>query len=104
MYLMLVGAGVLVMLVALALVVNKIGPPFVGIALVFIGMLLMLLARFVKGGANCPQCGNSLLWKKGRFGTGHASFGEKQRCPECSLDLNVPWAPPESEQVPPTST
>ncbi len=86
-YLLLVTGGITTMLLALMLVVRKIGHPIFGIVLVSLGMLVMLFARFVKGGAACPQCGTSLLWKKGQFGTGRASFGLKQRCPECDLDL-----------------
>ncbi|MFV0297587.1 MAG: hypothetical protein ACK5JT_15850, partial [Hyphomicrobiaceae bacterium] len=63
-----------------------------------LGVVVMLVARFVKAGAACPQCNNSLLWKKGRFGTGHASFGVKSACPECGLDLNTPWTQPDEGQ------
>ena len=102
-YLSLVGGGIALFVLALTLTSYKIGNQVVTAVLLGLGMVVLLIARFIKGGANCPQCGNSLIWKKGSYGTGHASFGIKERCPECDLDLNAPWRPPSEEPPPPAS-
>lgn len=71
--------------------VQKIGYGVLPIVLVVGGIGLLIVAMLSRAAASCPRCSTSLMWKKGPFGTGRLSIGQKSHCPNCGLDLNSPW-------------
>ena len=92
-YVVCVGIAIPLLFLALYTMVEKIGHGAVPAVLLIIGIGLLIFSMMVRATAACPRCLTPLLWKKGPIGTGRLSLREKSHCPECGLDLNVPWVP-----------
>lgn len=96
-YLACVGTAIPLLFLAFYTTVESIGYGILPVILLIIGVGLLIFSMMVRAAARCPQCSASLIWKKGPIGTGRISLGEKSHCPECGLDLNVPWVPEPTE-------
>lgn len=92
-YVLCIAAALPLLFLAFYTSVQNIGFGVLPVVLLIAGVGLLLFSMLTRAAAACPRCSSSLLWKKGPIGTGRLSLGEKSHCPECGLDLNVPWVP-----------
>ncbi|MGE0697700.1 MAG: hypothetical protein AB7O57_01260 [Hyphomicrobiaceae bacterium] len=96
-YITCISAAIPLLVLALMASAWNIGYGVVPAVLLISGVALLVIATLARGGAVCPGCHSSIMWRKGPFGTGRLSIREKAHCPSCNLDLNAPWTPAAGE-------